>query len=238
MYILVIRLQSKTQYEKFNLFLLVLKLIMIFVGWILILMSLSILLRQGTNKELRSLAMRRQVIFLFLFVFWHTMFSIFFYDSNLLKKINLSQHAIRFISIYLQVIGIPSSIMRLSEPYVWFSLKQSANRLKLFLQFGCKMPEEVSAIQNRKRSKKDKELKQRMQEASICSFLNSAMNIEYVYMILQGIDKLMENQQLMDSISRRQNQLLNAQYEAMQNDSQNSNHNVDIDELVKNKLLR
>ena len=41
------------------------------------------------------------------------------------------------------------------------------------------------------------------------------MNIEYVYMILQGIDKLMENQQLMDSISRRQNQLLNAQYEAM-----------------------
>ena len=162
MYILVIRLQSKTQYEKFNLFLLVLKLIMIFFGWILILMSLSILLRQGTNKELRSLAMRRQVIFLFLFVFWHTMFSIFFYDSNLLKKINLSQHAIRFISIYLQVIGIPSSIMRLSEPYVWFSLKQSATRLKLFLQFGCKMPPEVSAIQNRKRSKKDKELKQRM----------------------------------------------------------------------------
>lgn len=64
------------------------------------------------------------------------------------------------------------------------------------------------------------------------------MNIEYVYMILQGIDKLMENQQLMDSISRRQNQLLNAQYEAMQNESHTSNHNVDIDELVKNKLLR
>jgi len=37
------------------------------------------------------------------------------------------------------------------------------------------------------------------------------MNIEYVYLILQGIDKLMANQQMMDSISRRQNQLLNAQ---------------------------
>jgi hypothetical protein len=36
------------------------------------------------------------------------------------------------------------------------------------------------------------------------------MNIEYVYLILQGIDKLMSNQQMMDSISRRQNQLLNA----------------------------
>ena len=84
-----------------NLILLILKLVMIFVGWILIIMSLSILLRQGTNKELRSLALRRQLIFLFLFVFWHTMFSIFFYDSNLLKKINLSQNTIRFISIYL-----------------------------------------------------------------------------------------------------------------------------------------
>lgn len=45
MYIHVIQLQSKAQYEKFNLFLLVLKLIMIFVGWAFILLSLSILLR-------------------------------------------------------------------------------------------------------------------------------------------------------------------------------------------------
>ena len=131
MYIHVIRLQSKVQYEKMNLFLLVLKLIMIFMGWILILLSLSILMRQGTNKELRDLAMRRQLIFLFLFIFWHTMFSIFFYDSNLLKKINLSPALIRFISIYLQVIGIPSSIMRLSEPYVWFQITQSVRNLKL-----------------------------------------------------------------------------------------------------------
>lgn len=40
---------------------------------------------------------------------------------------------IRFISIYLQVIGIPSSIMRLSEPYVWFSLKQSFEKLRLYI---------------------------------------------------------------------------------------------------------
>jgi hypothetical protein len=55
------------------------------------------------------------------------------------------------------------------------------------------MPHEVSVTHKKKRSKKARVLKQRMQEASICSFLNSAMNIEYVYMILQGIDKLMEN---------------------------------------------
>ena len=43
----------------------------------------------------------------------------------------------------------------------------------------------------------------------------------------------------MDSISRRQNQLLIAQYEALQNESQASGENVaEIEELVKNKLLR
>lgn len=34
------------------------------------------------------------------------------------------------------------------------------------------------------------------------------MNMEYVYFILQGIDKLMANQQLLDSISRKHNQLI------------------------------
>lgn len=51
------------------------------------------------------------------------MFSILFYDTGLLQRLNLTPGAIRFITIYLQVIGIPSAIMRLSEPFVWANLQ-------------------------------------------------------------------------------------------------------------------
>lgn len=101
MYCIVINNQSRQFYSIMNLILLIMKVLMIIVGWITIVASISILFRKGTNRTLRNLALRRQLIFLFLFTFWHTMFSIFFYDSNLLKKANLSQGAIRFISIYL-----------------------------------------------------------------------------------------------------------------------------------------
>ena len=126
MYLYVIRSQSVEIYEQMNFTLFVAKICMVFLGWIFILLALRILLRKGTNQQLRYLALRRQFSYLFLFVFWHTMFSIFFYDSNLLAKMNtLSKAQIRFISIYMQVIGIPSALMRLSEPFVWNSFKTS-----------------------------------------------------------------------------------------------------------------
>jgi hypothetical protein len=122
-----------------NLVLFVAKIIMVFLGQIFIVLSLKILLRKGTNQQLRYLALRRQFSYLFLFIFWHTMFSIFFYDSNLLSRMNnMSKTAIRFISIYMQVIGIPSALMRLSEPFVWFSVKGSVLKFTQFLMNGCK----------------------------------------------------------------------------------------------------
>jgi len=50
MYVLVIQEKSKKFYEKMNLILLISKLVMILVGWVVILLSLAILFRQGTNK--------------------------------------------------------------------------------------------------------------------------------------------------------------------------------------------
>ena len=55
---------------------------------------------------------------------------------------------------------------------------------------------------------KAQRLKQKLTKASVCSFLNSAMNIEYVHLILQGIDKLMQNQTLIDNISESKKQLI------------------------------
>jgi 1-phosphatidylinositol-4-phosphate 5-kinase len=238
MYIRVISKQSIETYEAMNLTLFVAKIVMILVGWVYILLSLAILFRKGTNQKLRNIALRRQFTFLFLFLFWHTMFSIFFYDSNLLKKINLiplSQSSIRFISIYMQVIGIPSALLRLSEPFVWFKIKQSTLFFNLMLQRGCRLPSEREKKMLKNRSK---DMKQQLSNASLCSFLNSAMNIEYVNLILQCIDKLMENQALMDSISRCQSELLRAQMEAMKQERDETQSNTQRDEVARLKLLR
>jgi hypothetical protein len=152
MYLHVIHSQSLATYEKMNLVLFVAKIIMVFLGQIYIILSLKILLRKGTNQQLRYLALRRQFSYLFLFIFWHTMFSIFFYDSNLLSRMNnMSKTAIRFISIYMQVIGIPSALMRLSEPFVWFSVKGSVLKYAQFLKHGCKYQVRES---NEKQTKK------------------------------------------------------------------------------------
>lgn len=59
MYIYVIKSQSVTTYESMNLFLFVAKIIMVFLGWIFIILSLQILMRKGTNQQLRYLALRR-----------------------------------------------------------------------------------------------------------------------------------------------------------------------------------
>lgn len=90
----------------------------------------------------------------------------------------MSKTTIRIISIYMQVIGIPSALMRLSEPFVWYSFKKSVLRFAAYINSGCKrMPQ-------RTKTGRQSKLKQQLKDASVCSFLNSAMNIEYVYMIL------------------------------------------------------
>lgn len=85
---------------------------------------------------------------------------------------------------------------------------------------------------------RSKDMKQQLSNASLCSFLNSAMNIEYVNLILQCIDKLMENQALMDSISRCQSELLRAQMAAMKQERDETQSNTQRDEIARLKLLR
>lgn len=59
------------------------------------------------------------------------------------------------------------------------------------------------------------------------------MNIEFVYLILSGVDKLMRNQELIDSISRRRNQLLNAQLQAHE-----KGQDVNFDQIARLKLIK
>ena len=64
--------------------------------------------------------------------------------------------------ISISVLSISSSLIRLEEPYV---------RKTLFKFLGC-----------RKRNKK-----QTLSDDSLNSFLNSAMNVEFVYLILESV---------------------------------------------------
>ncbi len=76
----VIRAKNVILYQKLSLFLLILKILLILVGCIYIILSLSILFRKGINKKLRQLAIRRQIIFIFMFLFRNIIVSIYFYD--------------------------------------------------------------------------------------------------------------------------------------------------------------
>jgi hypothetical protein len=72
--------------------------------------------------------------------------------------------------------GLSMTCIRLAEPFVWTNLKTDLRKL-----FRCKKSEK------QKRAKYSKE--------SLDSFLNSAMNIEYVYLLLLGINFTLSNEQ-------------------------------------------
>lgn len=74
--------------------------------------------------------------------------------------------------MFFNPIGVAMTITRLSEPYVWTNLKADLSKW-----FNCKR-EKV------KRAKYSKE--------SLDSFLNSAMNIEYVFLVLKGINFMLD----------------------------------------------
>lgn len=84
--------------------------------------------------------------------------------------------------------------MRLTEPFVWANVKSVVISLRdLFLK-RCGYSNRIfDKLSKEDKKAKRNELKQQIRDASICSFLNSTMNMEYVYFILQGIDKLMAN---------------------------------------------
>jgi hypothetical protein len=66
--------------------------------------------------------------------------------------------------------------IRLAEPYVWTNFKADLRKL-------CKC------------KKKGEQKRAKFSKESLDSFLNSAMNIEYVYLLLLGINFTLSNEQ-------------------------------------------
>ena len=82
---------------------------------------------------------------------------------------HLSDHNSLILKLLVSPLGMILAYIRLGEPYVWQSLKQTI----------C--------------GKNHIEKRVKFSEESLNSFLNSALNIEHVYIILTGINKHLEN---------------------------------------------
>ena len=72
-----------------------------------------------------------------------------------------------------ELIGVPLALIRLYEPYVWQTVISETNK-------SLKM-------------KKQKKEKAKFADESLCSFMNSTCNIEFVYLILLGVNNFMDH---------------------------------------------
>lgn len=76
--------------------------------------------------------------------------------------------------------GILLALIRLAEPYVFKQLYHEFLNLGRKCKF-CKKQKKITKIEKIKFSNE-----------ALCSFVNSAMNIEFVYIILLGINNFMD----------------------------------------------
>lgn len=83
------------------------------------------------------------------------------------------------------IVFIP--LIRLSEPLIIQTLREDLRDFKEGLL--CWRRRKLMA-----RRVKDKAVKQNLTEDSLFSFLNSQLNVEYVYLVLTGIAKLMRDE--------------------------------------------
>jgi hypothetical protein len=87
--------------------------------------------------------------------------------------------------VLFELLGVPLALNRLFEPYVIETFKSSVRSLFKRVKKAilcCRKPPPCS----REKSKVN------FANESLCSFLNSVMNIELVYLILLGVNQFME----------------------------------------------
>lgn len=121
----------------------------------------------GTSRDLRKYMCRRHIVsaFILLLTMINASRSLFFW----MLADNYDDALFEVSVIPLHSLGILLAIMHITEPHVWQKLKSQM----------CK-------------SKQGKKVK--FSEKSLDTFLNSAMNVEYVYIILNGISDMFEAQ--------------------------------------------
>ena len=127
--------------------------------------------KDGTSKQLKEKVINRYILYFMLYFI--VFINIIFIDNNYSPSQNYSLNFLTIMRLSFAIVGVPIAMLRLSEPYV----KQ------VFAETFCSSKLQQSMIsQQRVRYSSD----------SLDSFLNSAMNIEFVYLIILGVDSCMD----------------------------------------------
>ena len=103
------------------------------------------------------------------------------------KHTFISKSGAEYIDLIFDSIGIPLAFVRFLEPFVLQEFKADMGRF--FRYIG-------NLLGMRREAKKRKRVS--FANEPLCSFVNSAMNIEFVYLILLSINNFMDNRARMD----------------------------------------
>ena len=119
--------------------------------------------RPGTSNDLKRTVWKRHILYLFFYVMYSSKY--LWANRNLINNDDKHNEIYYLANTFNNLFGIPLALVRLSEPYVYYIFKKEV------LKRCCK-------------KRKMEKTVNKIQEESLYSFLNSALNIEYVYVIL------------------------------------------------------
>ena len=148
-------------------------------------------MRKGTSKDLKSKLFRRYFLYFFLYLImigdcvmdltnWN------YIDEETTDNQNSWWRTfwIEWPALFVDSMGIFLALARLSEPYVYQEFMISVRKLKKKIR---------KAFCKENKTRKRKTVK--YSHEAFCSMVNSAMNIELVYIILFGISSTMQYKQ-------------------------------------------
>jgi len=97
--------------------------------------------------------------------------------------------------LFANISGICLAFIRFTEPMVFQEFIHSCKKLTKPRETCCNYgkKKEETKMDMKSKLEQEKECKLKFSKESLCSFLNSSVNIEYVYLILTGIQKFMIN---------------------------------------------
>jgi hypothetical protein len=134
------------------------------------------LCRKGTSRELRNLICKRHCFYIVVYLL--TMFQKAFTSSFVhywnSEDVIAKRHTTLIIcrvTMFLNLLGLALFLIRFKEPYVLLNIKRD---------LGCG------------KAKKKKTRRAKFTEESLSVFLQSATNVEYVFLILSGINIFFE----------------------------------------------
>ena len=154
-------------------------------------LSIAYLFRRGTSTKLRKKVANRYIFYFFLYLIMVLCTVLDFtngdYIEDLQRKYNLSKFVAATPAYIFSFIGMPIVLIRFLEPFVLQEFLISSRKIMLRIKkiFCCQSAEEASQKKKMKYS-----------HESLCSFVNSAMNIELVNVILLGIGSLMDKRNI------------------------------------------